>query len=373
MFDNNEETILGTQENGLGLFVADEPETSVVPDAAPADDGAIPSEPIPESNSGWLSEYNKAFNTNFGSVDELKSNSGTITPPEQNEALQAEFDALKVKQEKLIEHLKQSNNPLEYFADEKQLKANLLVKSNPNLNKGVAGEVFDINLETANPLDIIATEMMLTSKVFKSKEDAKSLFLKQEGIDSDLDFSEYDAVQRMAVDLRAEQAAAKIAQIRDSVQLPTSRSMEDILAEVSVPTEAPYEMTEWNGKIPTIVESVKEVVFKDDAGNILYQEAVDAEFREGLDEVIEETIKARKLKPTPENIEALRLQALDVYKLENLDKIAKRLIAKTEARLSDEYHKKYHNDVDPDKGFQAPPSSTGRTSNLLKILGIPEY
>lgn len=338
-----------------------ETETAIVPETQ---------ETETQNSIDWLKAFNEATGGNFSTVDEVKSKFGATTPQEEDNGLKTEFDTLKAKHERLIEEYKKNTDPYGLFKDEIELKKNLLMKSNSMVNGDVADKLFNIDLEKGDPLDIIALDLRLNYKSIKSGDAAKDYFKANHGIDAD-SFEDMTDAQRMIIDIEAEKAAKNIATLRSSVEIPQARSMEDILAEVSLTPQAEYDMTKWDGKIEEVVKAIKEI--KVDVGDFTYSEVIDDEFKEGLTDVITETIKKGKIEPTKENIELLVHEAEVAYKSEKFDLILKRAIAQAEVRFKEATHKAIHNDADPDKVTVVAPASSGRTTDLLAQWGLPKY
>jgi hypothetical protein len=362
MFDNN---LIAEEDNGLGDYgmepeVVAEAAAEVVPEVVP--------DPA-EVKTEWLTEFNSTFKTSYGSVDELKTIFDIPTPPEENNAPNAEFEALKQKHEFLINEYRKKDNPLEYFSNEVELKKNLLMKSNPKISGAVAERLFDIDTEKGNPLDIIALDLMLNNKAIKSEEAAKSWFKANHGIDED-SFEDMTEIQRMTIDIEAEKAAKNIMSIREGVVVPTTKSVDEILAEATFGVQPEYDIKVWDGKLDSLVKSISEIKIED--GEFSYSELIDDEFKAGLSDVIKETIIKGKINPTPENIAALRKEAEDIYFLENKASILRRAVNQAQVKMKEEIHKSIHNDADPDKVTVIPPSSSGKTTNLLKNWGIPD-
>ena len=86
--------------------------------------------------------------------------------------------AVEKTRDLLIEKYREGlKDPKTFFSDEIEYKQNQLVKSNPTINREVARKAFEINVETANPLDIIALNMQLThSKLTGGEAGAKDVF-----------------------------------------------------------------------------------------------------------------------------------------------------------------------------------------------------
>lgn len=363
----DEDVILG-EETGVGI----------IPDEAPVEEtqvetpvGTQPEETPTETKTetvSWLDELNKSFGTSFTALDELKSKIEATVPPEQESGLKGEFEALKAKHEKLIEEYKKNADPLGLFSSETELKKNLLMKSNPNINGEVGNRIFNIDLEKGDPLDIIALDMMLNYKSIKSGDAAKAYFKSKNGIDAE-SFEDMTEDQVLTINIEAERAAKNIAAIRDSVSLPQSRSIDDVLAEASFAKEPEYDISKWDGKIDNVVNSLKEI--KIDVGDFTYTEAVDAEFKEGLAEVVKETIIKGKIDPTPENIALLVKEAEIAYKTEKFDEITRRIVNQAKVKFKEETHRAIHNDADPDKVTVTAPATSGKTTDLLKQWGIP--
>lgn len=374
MADETEEVvdILGAED--LSVY-KDFFQTEETPEETPAE---TPTEtpidtptPTETKSVSWLDEFNKSFETNYSSVDEVKSLFGTNNKPEEIEALRSQNDTIKAREQKLIEIVKQIQDPKSFFSEEAEFKKNLLLKSNPSVNKEVAGKVFSIDLQKDNPLDIIALDMMLSSKVFKSGEDAKTLFLKQHDIEADFNVSDLDRTQQLAIDLAAEKAAQNIVALRDSVHMPDQlRDIESILQEVqAAPKPAEYDMTKWDGKIDSVISKVDFIEIKD-GNDVLYKEAIGDDYRVGLKDALAEVIKAKGIDPTPENINGLVEEAKDFYLKENLPQILKRHKNQIIAEHDKAIHAKLHNDTDPDKQTTPIKPVSNKATDPWKLMGL---
>ena len=373
MFENDD-VILGEDEGNGILF----PEDKITPPVDPVDSAAVVS-PVDQADTPVLSaptfdlvsEVNRSFNTSFGDVEALKSVLSNNAPPEENNAFKTQFSDLEAKHNKLIEEFKKLNDPLSLFGDEFEVKKNVLIKNNPTINKEVAGKVLSIDVQNDNPLDIIALNMMLTSKVFKSGEDAKALFLKQNGIDVDFTPDDLDVTQRLSIDLAAEKAAQNIEAIRGSVTVPQSVNIEQILADAKYEPEPDFDITPWNDKVAPLVDSVKSFDVKDENGVVLFTEVLDEEFRKGLADVMKNTVVVGKIAYSSDNAKALTDEAVKIYQMEYFEPILKRAISQVRAQEADKYHKLIHNDQDPDRqGLKVP--VTGKTTNLLELWNLPK-
>ena len=373
----NDDEILG-DDDGAGFFV-DEP---VVPEVAPIEtkddvvvDVTVDDKPKDDTApvvvpTNWLEEANKSFGTTFSTVDEFKSILDGYTSLKEKTSKIDQYDALKTGFDSLVEEYKKLD-PKNLFSDEVEYKANILRKGNPSINGEVASKIFTIDVEKEDPLNIIALDHMINHKSIRSGEAAKTYFLKQNGIDID-DIADLDEYQKMTINVAAEKAAKNILSLREQVSIPdfTATVQELVSKAVTARTDEPtFDASVWDGKLGAITSSIDKIEIKD-GDKVIYSEAVDAEFKDGFEEVLKEAITINKLSPTPENEATLRKNALDVYFNENRDFIIKRAIKATELRLTEEFHNKTHADVDLDKVVDGQkPNHVGKTTDLMKEWG----
>jgi len=372
MFD--QPVVLGEEENNFDVLVED-----LSNDNNPAvfDDTNIDPEPKPEltpeptsepklqeeTTTNWLDQFNKEIGTSYSSPDEVKASLS-----KKDETLKGEYDLLKAKHEKLISEF-QKTDPKGYFSNDTEIKKSLYVKSNPSISGEVVDKLFSLDLEKGNPLDIIAAGLMLNHKSFSSGEAAKAYFLKEHGIESDFDVDDLDDFQKTRINLAAESAAKQIQELRNGVSIPEFKSIDEILADVSIGNEPKFDINTWDGKIDSLVNSINDIEIKD--GDFLYKEAIDKDFKEKLPALIRETIIEEKIDPTPENIAELKDTIENLYYAENKVQIIKRAVAQETFKIKEQLHKEIHNDVDPDKTPTPPPPANGKTTDLLSSWGIP--
>ena len=375
----NDDEILGDDEGG-GFFidepvvvVADTEETKkddvVVDDLKVDDKPADDTTPVVVPTS-WLEEANKSFNTSFKTADEFKSILDSYTSLKEKTSKIDQYEALKGSFDSIVEEYKKLD-PKNLFSDEVEYKANILRKGNPSINGEVASKIFTIDVEKENPLDIIALDQMINHKSIRSGEVAKTYFLKQNGIDVD-DLADLDEFQKLTINVAAEKAAKNILSFREQVSIPDfTATVEELISKANIAKvdEPTFDASVWDGKLGAITSSIDKIEIKD-GDKVIYSEAVDAEFKDGFEEVLKEAIVINKLSPTPENEATLRKNALDVYFNENRDFIIKRAIKATELRLTEEFHNKTHADVDLDKVDNSQkPKPVGKTTDLMKEWG----
>jgi hypothetical protein len=337
------------------------------------------------ATADWISELNKSFGANYSTVDELKSVFDEYSTLKEKTSKISNFDAISQRVEKLekekellIEKYREKSDPKSLFANDIEYKRNQLMKINPSVNGEVAKKAFDIDLSTANPLDVIALNMQLTSsKIAGGEVGAKETFLLKNGIDVEMgsdgsiDLSELSRAQTNLINIEAEEAAKNIAKLRDSVQMPEQpKEIEALISEwMESKREPEFDMKQWDGAVESVVKGVDVFEVKD-GDTVLYSEPVDLEFKKGLDAVIRETILKGKLANTKENVEAMKEEIKKAYAVENMTEIMKRFKSATELKIKEAVHNKLHNDTDPDKGHQASKPSSGYTTPLNKVLGI---
>lgn len=362
----------GKPDDVMGYFTETEVETTPVETtetAATETQTETPTE-TPTQTYDWISEFNKSFNTNYTTVEELKPLFGTNTSNEEIVSLKAQNETLTAREQKLIEIAKQLQDPKSYFSDEVEFKKNLLQKTNPSVNREVAGKVFEIDIENANPLDLIVLSMQMKHKRLVGGEaGARETFLQKHGIDADFTWDDLTTGQKNLINMEAEDAARDILALRNSVQLPEPmKDIESLLSEVQTKPQE-FDMTVWSDKIDDVVKAVDKIEIKD-GDSLLFTEAIDEDFRKGLKETIAEVIKTQRLEPTKENIQSMVEEAKDFYYKENRSQIFKHYRNQIEAEIEAKVHKKVHNDTDPDKATPAPKAVDKKNTDMRKVLGI---
>lgn len=357
-------------------------DTSTDSQEEPTDSPETKTEP---TNNDWFLEFNKSINGNYGSLDEVKSildEFGSLKDKVSKigdyEAVLQEKAAVEKTRDLLIEKYRELKDPKTFFSDEIEYKQNQLVKSNPTINREVARKAFEINVETANPLDIIALNMQLThSKLTGGEAGAKEMFLVKNGIDveigdsGNIDLSELTRAQVNLINLEAEEAARNIVRVRDSVQLPEpSGEVEELIQKWIAEKEVPqFDVKKWDGHIENVIKAVDVFEVKE-GDDVLYSEPIDSEYKSDLADVVRDTIIQLRLDPTPENIKTLADGIKKDYAVENMPQIMKRFKSFTELKIKEAVHKELHNDADPDKGLTNTKPQTGRTTPLSTVLGI---
>lgn len=363
----DEGVILGEPEEGTDTLVVDEKPAESIPieDASLDENGnkitetvevEKPAADVPETS--WFDTFKKETGTEFENIDTLKE----ALKPKEN----PEYETLKAKHERLIEEVKKIQNPKDYFNNDTDAKKYQFLKEHPTVSGEAAGKLFSLDLDKSNPLDIIAVDLMMNHKSLSSEEVAKNWFLRKQGIDpEDYNWDDLDEFQKTDINIAAENAVKNITSLRNSVVMPDSKTIDDILSDVK-----PFDMKQWDGKVENLVSSVKEMKIEDEG--LVYSEKIGDDFRKEVTEFINAAIKQDKLEPTEENIKNLGKQAMDVYFLENKNSIIKRIVDQEVKKAKEDFHKQIHNDADPDKMQMTKPKGQGKTTNLLTVFGIPE-
>ena len=359
MFD--EGVILG-QEEGADTLVVDEKVEVSIEEEKPIED-VVTDEPLKteakvEPDISWFDTFKKETGAEFENIDTLKE----ALKPKEN----PEYETLKAKHERLIEEYKKTQNPKDYFNSDTDFKKNLFLKENKSVSGEAADKLFSLDLEKSDPLDIIAASLMLEHKSLRSGEAAKDWYLRKQGLDpEDFNYEDLDDFQKTDINIAAEKAVKSISSLRDSVVMPDSKNIDDILSDVKT-----FDIKQWDGKVETLVNSVNEIKIEEEG--LVYSEQVSKEFKTELVDYINAAIVQEKLEPTEENIKRLGEQAMDVYFLENKVSIIKRIVDQEVKKVKEVFHNKNHNDADPDKMQKASPKGQGKTTNLLSVFGIPE-
>ena len=375
----NEESIFGDADAEFATGFMEEPAVNETPPVEPEDGKETPPvEPpadqppvVPDKNEfNLLQEVNKYLGREYKAVDELKTIIEEYDQLKDKVAKTGDYDIVKAKFEKVLEEYKKLD-PKGLFSDDLSLKASMLIKENKGINRDVASKVFDIDLETSNPIDIITLDLMLKNKSLRSGEVAKNYFLKTNGIDVD-GLDEMDEFQKVVVNVAAEKAAANILELRNSVTVPDfQKTIDEVLAEVT-PTskeEVVFDTTEWESKLPDVVKDIKTFEIKE-AGDVIYSEAIDEDFKAGVADAILEAVKTGKIKYSKENVEKMIQEANDFYWVQNRAAITKRIQSNAELKARESLHKEFHNDTDPDKAHQDVKVTKVMKTDLMKEWGF---
>ena len=115
-------------------------------------------------DASWFDQFNEQAGGKYSSVDEVKSILDEYHVLKEKVDSIASNDAQTGLSEEQVTKLKEyieKVKPESFFANDVELKKNLLMKANPNVNGEVAGKVFNIDFKSANPLDVIALNMVV--------------------------------------------------------------------------------------------------------------------------------------------------------------------------------------------------------------------
>lgn len=329
-------------------------------------------------DTSWFDQFNEQAGGKYSSVDEVKSILDEYHVLKEKVDSIASNDAQTGLSEEQVTKLKEyieKVKPESFFANDVELKKNLLMKANPNVNGEVAGKVFNIDFKSANPLDVIALNMALKhSSIEDGEVGALEIVLEDYGISSKEDLEDLTRVQKNKIKIAAEEAAMEITKLRDSIQSPDVTDVESLLSELnltSVKQEQQYDMSAWEGKIDKVIDMTKEFALKE-GDSVLYSEPIAKEFFDDAKEVIESAIKQGRLEPTEENIKIMSEELRKAWVAEHGEEVMKRMLKAQERKLREQYHKEIHNDTDPDKSVQRPKINTKNTSDsdMRRILGI---
>lgn len=334
---------------------------------------------VSDETVNLLNSFNEKTGLSYASFDEVKAimeEYSTLKEKVSQNGGEKLTGGISEQQKAKLKEAYEKLNPKAFFANDTELKKNLLMKSNPNINGEVAGKIFDMDFKSENPLDVIALNMALKhSSIDGGVAGALEVVLEDFGISDKSELEDLSRVQKNKIKIAAEEAASQIASIRDGVSIGEEFDIDSLLSEIGTlqNTAEQYDMTPWNGKIDDVFKMAKNFELKDDNGGVLYTEPIDETFfKEGAKEVVEELIREGKVEPTQENMQIIAEELQKEWLIENYQSVMKRQLKAQERKLKEQFHKEVHNDVDPDKTTSRPKTNLKNTSPdvIRRALGL---
>jgi hypothetical protein len=347
-----------------------DPDPNADPAPDPTPDPSPDPAPSPDAKD-FLTQFNTELKTEFKSSDDIRD---LLEAKGKLETSSASEKQLKEDNKSLRDQYKKLVDPKESLGlSDNDYKRHLLLKENPELNGDVASKVFDTDLTAMPPIDLIVLNWMLDHPGINSGDAKEFVERKVLNLEEDYNTSDFTSIQKTDINISAQNAANRIAALKDKVVIPDfNKNIDELIGvdrEAAKAEEIDYSL--WENEIPALSDKVKAFEVKD-GEDILYTEEVNKEFVEGIKEDIIAFVKENKMKPSEENLKQVTEEIQNAYKLTNLPAIMKRFKEQLTAKFEEAKHNDNHNDTDLAKDRERDPAiDTSRDTNMRDmVLGI---
>jgi hypothetical protein len=303
-----------------------------------------------DSSQFDLSIFNKAFEKNFESEDQIKE------ILESSSKLKAQLE----EKEKLLE---EGYNPMEYFANEKQFKINQILRQNDGLNETIVNKLVNSDLKEMSDEDVLLLNDLIETKGTYDEKIARLDIKDRYGLNKskdELDDDELQAYQLKEYRLKrdAEKARSNLEKMLD-VELPEFKKPDDIAKErkEAIKKEFNENKEKWQKFTDDYVKTLDKLTipYKDDGNKEVSVEfAVDDNFKANLKENLPHyaAIMGKDLN-NDKDVQSIHEQVQKDYFWLNRSNIVKSIIEDIETKKNKEIIDKYENPSQP-KQTEAP-------------------
>ena len=207
-------------------------------------------EPIveePQSAQFSFEVFNKTFNKNYESLDQVKADLDKPTMASEYEEMKAKYDDSQSTNELLIEQL----DPLTHFTSEGAMKLEQFKKANPKKDAVVAQKIFATeDLSTIDDLDIVKMgRRFKNSNLPGNDADLEEAIKDELGIDPELPREEWSNVVKIKLSRLAGEYRDAFDEAKANVVLPKTVNIEELKAQRKEAAEKRQtELTEGWGK-----------------------------------------------------------------------------------------------------------------------------
>lgn len=267
--------------------------------------------------------------------------------PEYEEKLskyESDYNALKEE----IDTYKTYVDPKTYFANETELKRNIILKTFPDKNPDIINRIMDFKHEGSveSSIEAAALNEMLSTPNFVGDVDvAKEIVMKDLGIEVE-DLSELSQADKNRIQRAANNAVKNFNELKN-VQVPEAFDYEKRKQELQAQKQEleAKRMEAWAKPIELMTEKFDKVPmkFKVDGQDISVDMVVDSEFKSEYANKMREIAKTKDY--NQENIQAIGQQMMNEYVTKNINKIVQAAADKVTALKEEEFHKENHVDT----------------------------
>ena len=299
---------------------------------------------------GKTQEDIKAVYSLGAKASELESENGEISQ---------ELETLKDQHAKLKEEL----NPLSYFSSEEAYVAEQLRKKYPTMDAVAIQKAVLTDLSAMNDLDVLALqEVIKRPGVAGGEAMAKRLIASDLGIDLEAPPEEWDEMAKAKLVRDSYDARQELGKFQQEVELPTTKSEEDLLAEGA--QRADTIKKEWEPILPELTKFEK-ISIPGPEGSQPFEFEVPQEFQDGLGEMFEAMITSGELEANKDTVAFMMEQRNKEFIYQNLGKIREAIEADVRSSVTKKTDEELNN--------QEEPNSNARPAGEVELGGTEKF
>ena len=277
----------------------------------------------------------------------------------ENSEISQELETLKDQHAKLKEEL----NPLSYFSSEEAYVAEQLRKKYPTMDAVAIQKAIMTDVSKMDDLDVLALQDVIKRPGVAGGEAlAKRLIADDLGIDLETPPEEWGELAKGKLTRAAYDARQELGKFQQEVELPTTKSEEDLLAESAQKADAIKK--EWEPILPELTKFDK-ISIPGPEGSQPFEFEVPQSFKDGLGEMFEAMITSGELEANKDTVAFMMEQRNKEFIYQNLGKIREAIEADVRSSVTKKTDEELNN--------QGEPNSNARPAGEVEVGGTEKF
>ena len=313
----------------------------IITEGAPAAETTPPTTP---AGVPWIDEFNKAFGTQYKSVDEVKPLTELPNKLKEYQEKETSYKAF-VEQEKgykakIAEYEKKFFDPLQHFSSLDAYIAEQLRIQHPTKNPLLLQEIATSDLGKMDDLKVLAKSILLEQPDL-AESDVEEYLNSEYGIDKDTPREEWSNALKTKIKIKAAEKRRELGELKKQINPPevmTPEQREAKAAELRENTKKAIEP--YAGKFAQFDK------FNRTVGDKQFEFVIPDDYKESLKPMFEAFFLAGN-EVNESNLDAIQKVRDGQMLLENFDSVYRAIESDVEARIKKEYDNELGNTTPP--------------------------
>ena len=319
-------------------------------------------EEVLEGDDITIDRFNRAFDTKFESLDDVKS---LFESSNKTEELRASLESKEKEIQEKEALLEKNSNALNLFPDKEMYKVSQILINNPDLNREKVASLVYSDLDKMSDSDVL--KLQKTLKLKNSGFDDATIeyaINKQYGLVDDPNELEGEELRQYKANefLRNEAAQSAREELRKmtDVEVPERVDLLKMQEDKQNESQKAFQenLTTWTNKSKEVIDSLdKRVLDLGDYGKFEFE--YDKDFKSHLAKNLPEYAARMGLDASkPESVEKVKAVIENDFRNQREQQMFKTFAETLLARKEDEEYKKKHNVKEPDVNKESPDGTT---------------
>src|SRR6056297_610381 len=319
-------------------------------------------EDVAEGDDITIDRFNRAFDTKFESLDDVKS---LFESSNKTEELRASLESKEKEIQEKEALLEKNSNALNLFLDKEMYKVSQILINNPDLNREKVASLVYSDLDKMSDSDVL--KLQKTLKLKNSGFDDATIeyaINKQYGLVDDPNELEGEELRQYKANefLRNEAAQSAREELRKmtDVEVPERVDLLKMQEDKQNESQKAFQenLTTWTKKSKEVIDSLdKRVLDLGDYGKFEFE--YDKDFKSHLAKNLPEYAARMGLDASkPESVEKVKAVIENDFRNQREQQMFKTFAETLLARKEDEEYKKKHNVKEPDVNKESPDGTT---------------